>query len=218
MENDGPAVERVRADLAQLGDDASAPDVPHSVTERVVTALRAAPPVRRGRAVRISAAVGVAAVLAAATIGTVMLLRSGSSMSTSPSAEHLTTDPPQVTMPLSDDEIVELIGRRPDLGPLGDPRRRSSCLSGLGYPGSDSVLGGRQVDINGVPAVVLVLAGRHTGHRRRAGGAAELQLGRHRAAGRHPNPPSIALTGNSATYPGVTPIAVRSDHRAERLA
>lgn len=87
-----------------------------------------------------------------------MLLRSGSP-SSMPSAQHLTADPPEVTVPLSDDEIIGLIGRPPDFGPLAEARRRASCLSALGYPGPDSVLGARQVDINGVPAVVLVLVG-----------------------------------------------------------
>ena len=64
-----------------------------------------------------------------------------------------------MTVPLSDDEIVGLIGRAPDLGVLADPRRRSSCLNGLGYSGTDAVLGAQQVEIDGVPAVVLVLPG-----------------------------------------------------------
>src|SRR5512144_1584060 len=89
---DGTAVDRIRADLARLTDDGSAPDVPHSVTERVVTALRAAPAVRRGRAVRVSAAAGAAAGLAAVTLGTVMLLRAGPSTPTA--AGHLTAEPP----------------------------------------------------------------------------------------------------------------------------
>ncbi|HUL98042.1 MAG TPA: hypothetical protein VLU24_01115 [Mycobacterium sp.] len=153
--------DRVRAQLARLGDDvASAPDVPRPVTERVVAALRAAPPVRRALAVRVSATVGVAAALTAAGIGTVMLLRAGSSVPpTASSAKHLTTEPPAPTVPLSDDEIIGLLDRTPDLGALGDARRRSSCLSGLGYPGRDVVLGGQQVDVNGEPAVLLVLPG-----------------------------------------------------------
>ena len=158
--SDGPAVDRVRADLGRLGDDAAAePDVPPSVAARVVSALRNAPPVRRTPAVRISAAVGVAAALVAAGIGTVMLQRSGSSVPpTESSAKHL-PEPAAATVPLSGDEIVALLSRPPDLGALGDARRRSSCLSGLGYPGPDAVLGGQQVDINGAPAVLLVLPG-----------------------------------------------------------
>ena len=64
-----------------------------------------------------------------------------------------------MTVPLSDAEIVGLLTTPPDLGALDDARRRSSCLSGLGYPASDAVLGARRVDINGMPAVVLVLPG-----------------------------------------------------------
>ena len=42
---------------------------------------------------------------------------------------------------------------------LADARRRASCLSGLGYPASNALLGAWQVEINGAPAVVLVLPG-----------------------------------------------------------
>jgi hypothetical protein len=143
----------VRAELARLGDDASAaPGVPRAVRER------AAP--RRGWAVRYSALVGVAAVLAAIGIGTIMLVRAGDTMSPfSASALRLTTDPPGPTVPLSDAEIIGLLTTPADLGTLGDARRRASCLNGLGYPGSGAVLGGQQVQINGSPAVLLVLPG-----------------------------------------------------------
>jgi hypothetical protein len=96
-------------------------------------------------------AVGVVATLTAAGLGTAMLVRSGGS--------GPAIGPPPATVPLSAAEIVGLLTRPPDLGLLGDARRRSSCLSGLGYPGPDVLLGGRQVDINGAPAVVLVLPG-----------------------------------------------------------
>jgi hypothetical protein len=158
----GPAVDRVRADLARLaGDPESAPDIPRSVNQRVVSALRGAPPVRAARAsaVQFGAAVGLVAALTAAGLGTVMLLHSGGSTpSTGSSAQHLPAEPPPVTVPLSTAEILELVSRRPDLGALDDARRRSSCLSGLGYP-TDALLGGRQVEMNGAPAVVLVLPG-----------------------------------------------------------
>lgn len=108
-------------------------------------------------AVRLGAAVGVLAALTAAGLGTVMLLRSGGSPASA--ARHLPADPPPVTMPLSDAEIVGLLTRAPDLGSLDAVRRRASCLSGLGYPASDAVLGARRVDVDGTPAVVLVLPG-----------------------------------------------------------
>lgn len=62
------------------------------------------------------------------------------------------------TMPLSGSELVGLLDRSPDLGPLGDPARRASCLAGLGYPASTPVLGSRQVRMAGRDAVILVLA------------------------------------------------------------
>jgi hypothetical protein len=112
-------------------------------------------------AIRFGAAAGVVAALAATGVGTVMLLRSGGSPpAAGTAAQHLPAQPPSVTVPLSDAEIVGLLlTTPPDLGALDDARRRSSCLSGLGYPGSSAVLGARRVDINGMPAVVLVLPG-----------------------------------------------------------
>jgi hypothetical protein len=98
------------------------------------------------------------AVLTVGVLGTVMVLRSGGSGPGS-SAQHLNTQPPPATVPLSADEIASLLTRPPDLGALADARRRSSCLSGLGYPASAALLGGRQIEINGAPAVVLVLPG-----------------------------------------------------------
>jgi hypothetical protein len=114
----------------------------------------------RRRAVRFGAAAGVLAALTATGVGTVTLLRSGASPPAGgTAAQHLPAEPPSVTVPLSDAEIVGLLTTPPDLGALDDARRRSSCLSGLGYPASDAVLGARRVDINGMPAVVLVLPG-----------------------------------------------------------
>jgi hypothetical protein len=100
--------------------------------------------------------VGVVATLTAAGLGTVMLVRSGGS---GPATGSSAQQPPPAPVPMSAGEIVGLLTRPPDLGPLGDARRRSSCLSGLGYPAPDVLLGARQVDINGAPAVVLVLPG-----------------------------------------------------------
>jgi len=103
-------------------------------------------------AARFAAVLGVAAALTAAGLGTAMLLRADEPTSAG-------GQPPPAAVPLSDAEIVGLLTRAPDLGTLADPRRRSSCLSGLGYPAGAAVLGGRQVDINGTPTVVLVLPG-----------------------------------------------------------
>jgi hypothetical protein len=155
---DGPTVDRVRADLARLGDDtASAPEVPASVTVRVVTALRAEPLPRRRvrrRTVRLSAVVGVAAAGAAVVVGSVMVARPDVTGRTS--AQHLADGP---SVPLSDAQILDLLRRPPELGALADSRRRASCLSGLGYSGSTAVLGAQPVDIDGSAAVLLILPG-----------------------------------------------------------
>ena len=157
MDSSGSADERVRAVLSGLGSDpASAPAVPPAVTAQVVSALRGARP--RRRAVRVSALVGATAGVAAAALGTAMLVGSHGSAPGRPQVDHLSSEPPAV-IPLSDSQLAALLGRAPDLGPLADPRRRSSCLGGLGYPGSVDELGGAQVEIRGAPAVVLLLPG-----------------------------------------------------------
>lgn len=61
-------------------------------------------------------------------------------------------------VPLSDKEVIALVGRDPNFGPLIDPKRRSACLRALGY-GTEQVLGAEQSQIGSQPAVVLVLAG-----------------------------------------------------------
>jgi hypothetical protein len=170
------ALNRVRRDVAALGTDpASAPDVPAQVSTHISAALRAADPpfnASRGagaahsarprvRPARVVAAVaGFCAVLAAIGVGTAALLHSPApTMSTPVTAEHITVSTPPMVIPLSRDEILDLLGRSPDYGSLGDPARRASCLAGLGYPASTRVLGARPVEINARPGVLLVLAG-----------------------------------------------------------
>ncbi|WP_179466683.1 hypothetical protein [Mycolicibacterium vinylchloridicum] len=113
------------------------------------------PGIRRGRL--IAAAVGAAAVLTAVGVGTAALLgSSGPTTSTLTSASMITVTP---KMPISSRELNGLIARSPDFGPLADPKRRAACLSALGYPGSLQVLGATTLQVDGVPAVVLVLPG-----------------------------------------------------------
>lgn len=113
------------------------------------------PAIRRGRL--IAAGVGVAAVLTAVGLGTTALLRStGPTTSTLTSASMITVTP---KMPISSRELNGLIARSPDFGPLADPKRRAACLSALGYPSSVQVLGAQTLQVNGRPAVVLVLPG-----------------------------------------------------------
>jgi hypothetical protein len=42
---------------------------------------------------------------------------------------------------------------------LADPQRRASCLSGLGYPTSTSVLGARPLAVGAASGVLLLLPG-----------------------------------------------------------
>jgi hypothetical protein len=172
------ALDRVRRELADLGaDPASAPDVPFDVTARVTDALRAEPPVHHvtgpsaaaavhavrpsNSRFRIAAAVvGVTAALVAAAVGTLMLLRgAGDTTTTGPTAERITVSSPVDGIPLTDPEILAMLGRPPDLGPLAEPRRRASCLSGLGYPTSTTVLGARPVSVGGRDGVLVLLPG-----------------------------------------------------------
>jgi hypothetical protein len=169
------ALNRVRRDVAALGTDASsAPDVAPSVVDGVSAALRAKRPersgtgaahtIRRGglpRPARLGVAVaGLAAVAAAIWLGTSALLTAPPPTPSRPTTvEHITVSRPPQTIPLSDQQLLDLLDVQPDFGPLADPPRRASCLAGLGYPGDTRVLGARPVEISGRPAVVLLLPG-----------------------------------------------------------
>jgi hypothetical protein len=72
-------------------------------------------------------------------------------------ARSLTVTIPRAIIPLSADELAALLQQPPDLGPLRDPSRLASCLGGLGYPTLTTVHGARPVEMNGRPAVVLLL-------------------------------------------------------------
>ena len=113
------------------------------------------PGLRKGRLV--AAGAGVAALLGAVGVGIPALLKStGPTASTLTSASLITVTP---TMPISSRELNGLIARSPDFGPLTDPKRRAACLSALGYSGTVQVLGAQTLQVDGQPAVVLVLPG-----------------------------------------------------------
>jgi hypothetical protein len=165
------ALDRVRRDLSDLGtDDASAPDVPAEVTARIGAALQAAsplrPPGRPAHSVRhtprwqvVGLVAGVVAAVVGAVLGGVMLTRDPApTRPAGPTAESITVSRPPGDVPLSDPQIVGLLSRSPDYGPLADPERRASCLSGLGYSAATAVLGAQRVDMHGRPAVLMVLA------------------------------------------------------------
>jgi hypothetical protein len=100
------------------------------------------------------------AVAVAVWLGTRALITAPASMTSRPTTiEHITVSRPPQTIPLSDQQILALLDQEPDFGPLTDPHRRASCLSGLGYPANARVLGARPIDIAGHPAVLLLLPG-----------------------------------------------------------
>ncbi|OBI35836.1 hypothetical protein A5709_17775 [Mycobacterium sp. E1386] len=162
------ALNRARCDVATLGGD-PAPDVPPEVTARISAALASAeadqpvahsarPRIRPARVVAVVA--GVGALLAAIGVGSAALITAPEPAPSTPvTAEHITVSTPPMVVPLSREEILALLDQSPDYGPLGDPARRASCLTGLGYPASTQVLGARRVEINARPGVVLVVAG-----------------------------------------------------------
>ncbi len=168
---------RVRCEVAALGaDPASAPDIPPEVTARISAALSSADEGRSRddaahsarpqiRPVKVVAGVaGAGAVLAAIGVGTAALINAPEPAPSPPAtAQHITVSTPPMTIPLSRAEILGLLSQRPDFGPLSgplaDPARRASCLSGLGYPASTQVLGARPMEINARPGVLLVLPG-----------------------------------------------------------
>jgi len=165
------ALDHVRRDLAHLGTDAaSAPDVPVEVTARIGAALQAAPPHRPphqpAHSVRhtprwqmVALVAGVVAAVVGAALGGVALTRDPApTRPAGPTAESITVSRPPGHVPLSDPQIVGLLSQSPDYGPLADPQRRASCLSGLGYSAATAVLGGQRVDMRGRPAVLMVLA------------------------------------------------------------
>jgi hypothetical protein len=169
------ALNQVRCYVAALGADpaaSKAPDVPPEVAARISAALRSADrtPKRVGvahsarphiRPVRVVAGVaGVGALLAAVGLGTAALINAPEPTPSTPAtAEHITVSTPPMVIPLSRAEILGLLNHSPEFGPLSDPPRRASCLSGLGYPASTQVLGARPVEINARPGVLLVLPG-----------------------------------------------------------
>jgi hypothetical protein len=167
------ALNRVRRDIAALGADASsAPDVATGVVDRVLAALRAEQPQRSGAAHAIGrgglprrarlgiALAGLAAVVAAIWLGTSALLTAPAPTTSRPTtAEHITVSRPPMTIPLSDRQILDLLGAQPNFGAFADPQRRASCLAGLGYPADARVLGAQPVQIAGRSAILLVLPG-----------------------------------------------------------
>jgi hypothetical protein len=135
------ALQQVRRDVAHAG-----------------AAHAARPPIRPARV--IAGIVGLGAVLAAIAVGTMALLNeSPSAPSVGPTANHISVSTPAPVIPLSDAEILGLLRRPPDFGPLSRASQRASCLAGLGYPTSVAVLGAQPVEINARAGVLLLVPG-----------------------------------------------------------
>lgn len=160
------ALNRVRRDLGDLG-AGSAPPVDPAVVDTITAGLRAdgaahAVPRGRlpGRARTAVAAAGLTAAAVATWLGVSALITAPEPLPSRPTTiEHITVSRPPNTIPLSDQDIVALLDRAPDLGPLAETRRLASCLAGLGYPANTRVLGARPIEVAGRPAVLLVLPG-----------------------------------------------------------
>ncbi|WP_137146394.1 hypothetical protein [Mycolicibacterium sp. CR10] len=165
-------LDTVRRRLAELGtDERSAPEVPADVTAAMAQALRTAPQpapppsghaLARPRLSRVQWAglvVGVCAVAAAVVLGVLTLTGApGPAFPPGPTAEQITVERP-AGFPLSDEELRDALTQPPDLGPLTDPQRRASCLTGLGRSPTEEVLGGRLLEVSGRPGVLLLLPG-----------------------------------------------------------
>jgi hypothetical protein len=103
---------------------------------------------------------GLLATAAAVTVGGMALVQEPSDgVSAGPASANLITVDPRI--PLSPRDLSALLLQAPAFGELADPKRRASCLNGLGYPGSMHVLGAAPIQVNGQAAVVLVLPGDH---------------------------------------------------------
>lgn len=126
---------------------------------------RAGPPAHSSRPLprfnRLAAYAGGAAAVIAIGVGTAALIRyPGDTPSGLRSLDAITVAAePAAVLPLSEPEILELLDRRPEYGPLADPTRRAGCLAGLGYPAATPVLGAREITVNGHRGVVLLLPG-----------------------------------------------------------
>lgn len=115
---------------------------------------------------RIAAWAGGTAAVIAVGVGTAALIRLPGEASSGPRSFDAITvaSAPTAVLPLSEPEILELLDRRPEYGPLADPVRRTGCLAGLGYPASTQILGAREITVSGRPGVLLLVPGTPAGN------------------------------------------------------
>ena len=164
-----PLDDAVRRELIHLGSDAAtAPEVPTEVTARVGAALRDAPHLtghtvsrpKLTRAQRAGLLLGIGAIAVAVVVGALTVNRDpGPRFPAVPNASQITVAGPQRAFPVPDQQLRAALAAPPDLGPLADPQRRSSCLTGLGHSPTEEILGARPVEVFGRPAILLVFFG-----------------------------------------------------------
>lgn len=113
---------------------------------------------------RLAATAGIAAAVAAIGLGTASLLKlPAPAPDIGPTLQPITVSAaPTIAIPLSVPELLALLEQAPDFGPLSDPQRRASCLAGLGYSASTTVLGAQPIAAGGQPGVLLMLPGSET--------------------------------------------------------
>ena len=154
------ALDRVRRDLAELGQDAaSAPPVPAEVSARLNELLRAqpAPPGRVAGWKRAAAVAGAGAAALAAVLGGIALIRTPASAPSTRTSLGQITVSPAAPFGLSAAELQQVLTAPPTLGPLSDPRRRTACLTALGYRPETPILGARPLEVGGRPGILVML-------------------------------------------------------------
>lgn len=165
------ALEQVRRDVHDLGDDATASDLPAEAAARIASALRDAGPGPRhtvvpghsaghgARKARPAVVAGAVAGLVAVAIGAVVVWSrpdEPARVSAGPRAASLTVQR-QAGMPWPDQQILSLRSRPPELGALAAPDRLRSCLAGLGYSPTTAVLGAATLTMHDRAQVLLLL-------------------------------------------------------------
>jgi hypothetical protein len=152
------ALNRVRRDVATVMRAAPMSAPRSRLHLRATHALR--PDSLPHQARVLAAGAGLAAATVAIGLGTAALIAppapTPSGLTT---AQQITVSRPPMRIPLSDPQILALLARKPDYGPLADPQRRTSCLGGLAFPASAQIVGAQPVEIAGRDAVLLVLSG-----------------------------------------------------------
>ena len=114
------------------------------------------PALTRGQ--RAGLVAGMFAAAAAVVLGALVLSRDpGPAFPSGPTAAQITVErTAPAGFPVSESDLRLALSQPDDLGPLADPQRRASCLTGLGYSPTMAVLGGRPLEVFGRSAVLLL--------------------------------------------------------------